>query len=52
MKIDDLIEELQEMKKLHGDFLVAINNKDEDDEDNWEPLGFRWHDSLETLEIW
>lgn len=52
MKIDDLIEELQEMKKLHGDFWVAINNKDKGGEDNLEALGFRWHDSLETLEIW
>ena len=52
MKIDDLIEELQEMKKLHGDFEVAINNKGECGEDNWEAIGFYWHNAIEILEIW
>lgn len=52
MKFDDLIEELQEMKKLHGDFEVAINNKDEGGEDNWESIGLKWNDEIEVLEIW
>lgn len=52
MTIDDLIEELQKMKRLHGDCEVAINNKDECGEDNWEVIAFSWHSSKEILEIW
>lgn len=52
MPIDDFIEQLQEMKKLHGEFEVAINNRDEGGEDNWEVPGLKWHDETETLEVW